>query len=133
MLRALRLHTHTHTHTHTHRPPPPPTHTHTHTHTHVGRRGGGGLDSCDNDRQALCAMYSPKSSPVSHSKHRFPAPSSKEGCGKPVLGLWPRLRGYQDVDSQPLRNDASTCMQSREVTINVHGGQQTYMTDNKRA
>ena len=25
---------------------------------------------------------------VPHSKHRFPAPSSKEGCRKPVLGVW---------------------------------------------
>ena len=23
-----------------------------------------------------------------HSEHRFPAPSSKEGCRKPVLGVW---------------------------------------------
>ena len=23
-----------------------------------------------------------------HSEHRFPAPSSKEGCHKPVLGIW---------------------------------------------
>ena len=28
--------------------------------------------------------------PTPHSKHRFPAPSSKEGCRQPVLGVWLR-------------------------------------------
>ena len=25
---------------------------------------------------------------ISHSEHRFPAPSLKEGCRKPVLAVW---------------------------------------------
>ena len=29
----------------------------------------------------------------SHSEHRFPAPSSKEGCRKPVLGICVRIWG----------------------------------------
>ena len=30
-----------------------------------------------------------------HSEHRFPAPSLKEGCRKPVLGVWVRLCSVQ--------------------------------------
>ena len=33
--------------------------------------------------------------PWTHSEHRFPAPSSlKEGCRKPVLGVWAGLHVY---------------------------------------
>ena len=38
---------------------------------------------------------------VPHSEHRFPAPSSKEGCRKPVLGVWvgaARLSAWKVID-----------------------------------
>jgi len=34
-----------------------------------------------------------------HSEHRFPAPSSKEGCRKPVLGVW-----VQPSESRAMRD-----------------------------
>ena len=43
-----------------------------------------------------------------HSEHRFPAPSSKEGCRKPVLGVW--------LTQSDLFNTKS---QSRNVNIGV--------------
>ena len=62
-------HTHAHARTHAHTP-----HTHTHTHTHLQHTTHG--------------RSSWRTRAASHSEHRFPAPTSKEGCRKPVLGVW---------------------------------------------
>ena len=52
----------------------------------------------------------------SHSEHRFPAPSAKEGCRKPVLGVWELL-----------------CAGARDVRKPVSGGHQTSTVTKRRA
>ena len=43
----------------------------------------------DNNRHVALQSRHFMSCPTTHSEHRFPAPSSlKEGCRKPVLGVW---------------------------------------------
>ena len=39
-----------------------------------------------------------------HSEHRFPAPSSREGCRKPVLGVWELCRYPRRLASQTVKD-----------------------------
>ena len=49
-----------------------------------------------------------------HSEHRFPAPSSKEGCRKPVLGVWSGARQNMfDISPVPSPSCSVFCAVSR--------------------
>ena len=64
-------------------PPRPPQHTPTE---------GSNHPKADPRRWTLSVWTLPSLGHCPDSEHRFPAPSSKEGCGKPVFGVWVTVR-----------------------------------------
>ena len=65
--------------------PPPPTPPHPHPPTPTE---GSNHPKADPRCWTLSVWTLPSLGHCPDSEHRFPAPSSKEGCGKPVFGVW---------------------------------------------
>ena len=60
---------------------------------------------------------------LSHSEHRFPVPSLKEGCRKPVLGVWETVR---------LNNIVNSCPQVMSLLVESMAKNWTRMSSVKR-